>query len=500
MNRIEYINEINTYSSRFVLEVEGFTAMGLYHINIHAETFIIPVLDLIFGIKLKNLNTTESKNYPAIDLADFDNRIAFQVTSTSKQGKIQETINKFVKHELYNDFDSLYFYILTEKKKNYNEAKLLETLDNKIEFNTKDYILDKDSILERINSIQDTMQIAQIAKHYKHDFSEVQIEQRREKYKHGYLNTDPENILANLIKIEFPNFLYQAELNIDEELITNELNEHLVSIGKKPVKKLKPNKLVRKALKRANSKVQDWILYKNLIISFRDPYDESDGFNHIIDKGTVEKIDTKDFYEGSEAQKRVFKSLLNATLTELCRKKDIEYFHPRGIFRFANNQIAPNKKRVKWKGKKEATKTVIFEIINKKEGHIICFRSLAFKANFIETNDHWYILLNPTWSFTNPGGYKPSRYESSYMSGLKRLENNQTILNYLRFFAFYLSTSDLFNPQYNYLKISAPTKLSISPRLEEKKWKPKKSVQVEIDNSIIDIDEDTETNDLRLFD
>ena len=44
MNRIEYLNKINTYSARFVLEVEGFNAANLYHINIHAESFLIPIL------------------------------------------------------------------------------------------------------------------------------------------------------------------------------------------------------------------------------------------------------------------------------------------------------------------------------------------------------------------------------------------------------------------------------------------------------------------------
>lgn len=500
MNRIDYISLINTNAARFVLEVEGYTAIGTYHINIHAETFIIPVLNKLYNLSLKNLNTSEKKNYPAIDLADFDNKIAFQISSTSTQSKIQETLRTYKRHELYKEFDKIYFYFLTDKKQKYNQKKLNEITEDKFEFDCATQILDKDRILEKINSIEDSQLIGQIAKIYKHDFSDVQIDQRKQKYKHGYLNTDPEPIAANLLEVEIPKVLYQAELNIDEETITNDLNEYLISIGKKPIKKLKPNKLVRKALKRANSNVKDWVLHKNLIISFRNPHDGSDGLSKIIDKGTIEEYEVSDFYNESEASKNVFKSLLQKTLTELCFNKEIEFYNPQNIYRFANNQIAPNKKRVKWKGKKEATKTVIFEIINKKEGHIVCFRSLAFKSNFINVEKNWYLLINPTWSFTNPGGYKPSRYESSYMSGLKRLENNQTVFNYFRFFAFYLSSSDLFNPQYKYLKINRPVELSLSPQLDEKKWKPEKSIQIEIDNEIIDIDEDKEIIDLTLFD
>ena len=71
MNRIDYLNKINTYSARFVLEVEGFNVANLYHINIHAESFLIPILNETFGLELENLNATQKKNYPAIDLADF---------------------------------------------------------------------------------------------------------------------------------------------------------------------------------------------------------------------------------------------------------------------------------------------------------------------------------------------------------------------------------------------------------------------------------------------
>lgn len=313
MNRIDYISLINTNAARFVLEVEGYTAIGTYHINIHAETFIIPVLNKLYNLSLKNLNTSEKKNYPAIDLADFDNKIAFQISSTSTQSKIQETLRTYKRHELYKKFDKIYFYFLTDKKQKYNQKKLNEITEDKFEFDSATQILDKDRILEKINSIEDSQLIGQIAKIYKHDFSDVQIDQRKQKYKHGYLNTDPEPIAANLLEIDIPKVLYQAELNIDEETITNDLNNYLISIGKKPIKKLKPNKLVRKALKRANSNVKDWVLHKNLIISFRNPHDGSDGFSKIIDKGTIEEYEVSDFYSESEASKmflnRYFKKL-----------------------------------------------------------------------------------------------------------------------------------------------------------------------------------------------
>lgn len=87
MNRIDYINKINTYAARFVVEVQGFNAIDNYHINIHAESFVVPVLNEVLGLQLENLNTSQRKNFTVIDLADFTNRVAIQVTSTSSLKK-----------------------------------------------------------------------------------------------------------------------------------------------------------------------------------------------------------------------------------------------------------------------------------------------------------------------------------------------------------------------------------------------------------------------------
>src|SRR4030042_4118920 len=100
MNRIDFIDKINKYASRFVLEVEGFNSINQYHINIHAENFLIPVLNEVFDLDLENLNISQKKNFPSIDLADFKNRVAFQITATNDQKKIKDSLEKFFKFNL----------------------------------------------------------------------------------------------------------------------------------------------------------------------------------------------------------------------------------------------------------------------------------------------------------------------------------------------------------------------------------------------------------------
>ena len=499
MNRINYINKITTYAARFVLEVEGFNSSGLYDINIHAESFLIPVLNEVFGLRLENLNTTQKKNFPAIDLADFKNRVAFQVTSTSDFDKIKTTLEKFKEYKLNEVFDVLYIYIITHKKDKYNDTKLKACLPNDFPFSIQENIIDKDILLQKIATLSSTPKIETISKIYEHEFSDFQVQMREKTYVHGCLNTESEIICSNLLKITFPQYLFQAELKIDETAIIGNLNTYLTSIGKKPVKKLKPNNLVKKALRAIGLRSGEWVLHENKVLTFIDLHDSREAFRKIVDIGTVTRIECKDSYEQDENKLRVFKHLLRNTLIQFCKLREIEWYGQQEIFRFANNQDAPNQKRIKWKGKNESTKTVIFEMHSKKEGHIVCFRSLAFRSSFFNIGDSWHLVLNPTWSFTNPYGYRTSRFESAYMSGIKRLESNGSVYNYFRFFSYYFSHRDLFTTPYLHLEINPTEKLSISPKLEEKAWKPVKVIEKKSPDIDIEIKADNELTDNTLF-
>lgn len=452
----------------------------------------------MFGLQLENLNASQRKNFPAIDLADFKNRVAFQITATSSLDKIKSTLETFGKHELNKQFDVIYVYIITEKKEQYNDDKLKGSIPEGFSFSTTDHVIDKDVILQKINAISATPKLQAIAKLYEHEFSEVQIEMRKQKFENGYLNSEPEGICPNLVKIDFPDTLYKAELNIDEAGITERLNTYLSSIGKKSIKKMKPGKLMNRALREINARASDWVLFEKCLYTFRDLTKSDEPFRKIVDIGTITPLTCEEFYNRNEATNRVFKNLLRNTLTELCKQRGIEWFNQRGLFRFANSK-PPATKQIKWKGKKESTKTVIFAMHNKKEGHLICYRHLAFRSSFLNFDQDWYLAINPTWSFTNPGGYRESRFESAYMSGIKRMENNNAVFNYFRFFAYYLSYSDLFTNEFPYLKVHKPSVLSLSPSLDEEKWNPVKTVEKSIDAPLTELKADMELTDAKLF-
>src|ERR1043165_4331320 len=108
MNLNEIQERINKLLSFFVTEVKGATAMGRADINHVSEVVLVPLLSKVFGYpNLANVNQTEKVNYPAIDLGDPVARVAFQVTSTSNSTKVKDTLTKFVKYELYKQYDHL---------------------------------------------------------------------------------------------------------------------------------------------------------------------------------------------------------------------------------------------------------------------------------------------------------------------------------------------------------------------------------------------------------
>lgn len=113
--RKDYIENI-TYKLSWVKTYVEMTSKGnLHDISIYSENFFCGFLNLLFSYNLKNLNALE-QNRSAIDLGDEDSKIAVQVTSENSRSKIEDTIEKFIKYELYNRYNRLIVLIIGNKK------------------------------------------------------------------------------------------------------------------------------------------------------------------------------------------------------------------------------------------------------------------------------------------------------------------------------------------------------------------------------------------------
>jgi hypothetical protein len=124
-------------------------------INLVSETVLIPLFADVYGYEnLENLNLTEGKNYPGIDLGDKTARVAIQVTATANSEKVKDTLRTFVKYKLYEQYDKLIIYILTEKQQSYSGRGYQEMAQDKFVFDKNTDILDARDVLRQVNSFQ----------------------------------------------------------------------------------------------------------------------------------------------------------------------------------------------------------------------------------------------------------------------------------------------------------------------------------------------------------
>ena len=120
-----------------------------------SEHFFCHFLNEAYGLKLKNLNQT-APNYAAVDLGDTTAGVSFQVTRDGKAGKIQKTLNTFVKHLRFNEYKKLRFLVFGDRQKKYTKLKV----DNRIGFTWNDDIIGIPELIAHL----DTLSVQQLGR------------------------------------------------------------------------------------------------------------------------------------------------------------------------------------------------------------------------------------------------------------------------------------------------------------------------------------------------
>lgn len=456
MNRSQFINSIAQSLSRFKSEVEILNSASLYDINLHSENVLIPLLNELFGLTLENANKSK-KNYPGIDLVDASNRVAFQITSSNDNAKIKHTLKKVIEHNIYNDVDFVYIYILTEKKSSYKKDIFNEILEDKLAFDPEKHIIDFSNIMTMIDSIIQATKIKTIADLLAEQFTDEKIDSRK-KVAESSEEIITEDIYPNLIKINAPESVYLAELAIDrQDIITRSWQTKF---------KLKNNasqrKVIMKALEFSEIKfVGDWYFVENKLISFSDLADGKNPLQKIIDIGTIERLSVDEFISVNENYKNSYLGLLKACINQKLYNKHIRWIDKEDYFRFNFTTKTPTVRKITWKLKKQATRAAVDEVWNKDHTQILCFKHIAFHTAIYIFDDIFYLSINPTWSYTW-NGYEKSNLEKDLLSGIKRLESNKSIYNVFRFISFCLVNDLADEIKYDLIKFELPAPMHLT--------------------------------------
>ena len=456
--------KISELFSTFVTMVNGANAMGKFDINTVSEDVLVPLLSNIYGYKnLRNLNHAEKQNFPGIDLADDNARIAIQVTSDPSINKIKESLKLFVQNELYKKYDTVLFYILTQKQKSYSLKSINKVLDGKLVFSLSD-ILDYKDALREVASLD--IQKARVVL----SILEEHIGSGKRTISYDDHSEITETSFLNLIHFDFPESLYIAELNLD--VAESDFNRSKDTKRKK--RKPSKRRMVQDALSMHNLKFgTDWEVYENQLVTFHNLNNDSLPINIVIDKGTISELKPDEFYGINDNYERLFKSLLRRSLQQQLYSRNVQWQNEEHLFFFT--ETGRNKRVVKWKGQKESER-VVFEKTykNNKPEEILHCKHFSFKVEFKQFAAKWFLIVKPEWFFSFDG-YKRSFYAKDSIDWLKKKENNRHVFNHLRFIHYFLQhDSDplLRNNRNDFIIIGDIVTFNNSPLINDVEWKP----------------------------
>ncbi|HIF60352.1 MAG TPA: hypothetical protein EYQ26_12815 [Rhodospirillales bacterium] len=430
MKHLELINQFREGLAEVSREVELSSAMCLYDINSICENLFCGVFRELYGLSgLRNLNEDEKKNFPGIDLADDQNRVAIQITSDKTLEKVKDTIKKIKTYKLYEKYDRFIVYCLSAKQGSYSQASIDRECDGKLKLNASKDIIDfKDLGTKAANADpQRLKKIVDILGSYQRGCDVGLAEQ----------DFDPpiepaETLLLNLVELYLPSKLYIAD--VQEDILKS-----------KSGKKLKNQRKAVGNFSRENGQPlpSGYEVYSGKLITFFDLEDDNNPFTHLIEDGTAECLSPTDYHEIDENYERIFKSLLRLSLQQKLYKHNILWQFKEGLFIFLPTHDNQNVRSESWYGKKQSSRTV-FErkFKTNKPDEILQIKHFAFYVNFLLIDNYWYIAITPDWFFSWGDSYRRSPYADKPLSGLKRLEKNKSVCDQFRFLASWLKDID----------------------------------------------------------
>lgn len=155
--QIQYVTEKLSYFCHYV---KMSNRNSFTDINVHAEGFLMNLLNMILGLDLQNLNEQQI-NYPGVDLGDISAKIAFQVTSKKDSKKIIETYETVFKDYkgigmVADTFSEHIYFLVIDEKKTVFQKKTLEQITRVSQgrFQETD-ILDINDIIKKVVALYD---------------------------------------------------------------------------------------------------------------------------------------------------------------------------------------------------------------------------------------------------------------------------------------------------------------------------------------------------------
>lgn len=363
-----------------------------------------------------------------------------------------------------------------EKKESITELEYKTAIDNKLPILVFNTIYPKEPLQKQFEekvgnsyfrkTVQDVFELQ--------ENMEKSLKQEIEKKQQNLFHkTEP--VYSNLVKIQFPTYVYVADLDIDKKAV-EEFNKG----GKRSFHKPSLHEYAISALYMHNiSFPHDWIVWNKKIITFHDLQNDSVGLTKIIDKGTAEAFTCDEFYETSPEHLSQFKYLLKKCFEAKLRKLKINWIKEESLFAFIPTQKDAEgcwiPRNVSWsKTNKKATRKVVDVKRNSKnKDEVFNLKCLSFRSKFEFFDNEWFLAIKPEWVFLWPS-LKVCSLAFKNIQWLKKVERNMHVFNHFNFILKYLQPSDssLFSEfgDYPFLKIGGIEKFDFAPIVVDDSW------------------------------
>ena len=465
MKHLDLLNEFRELIGQLRSEVESASAMQQYDTHKVSENVICGVLREICNFPgIRSLNAEQS-DFPAIDLADDDARVAIQVTASSDIDKVKHTITTFLNNELDSQYDRLIVYVLTTKQNSYSQKALGKVLANKFAFSANEDIWDYRDVCAQAAEVTPAA-LQKAVTHLKSYLRGVPEGLADE-------DIDPplhpsENLVANMLAVYFPQDLHVAQLN--QEIIQKHKKGRSSYLRDTIRDFCNSNDLVLPS---------GYIAHAGTLVTFMDLEQADSPFRNVIEQGTQEVLSPSDFWQIDEDHERVFKSLLRFCLQQRLFEERVQWYQGEKQFVFMPRKIEEDVREEVWQGDKIAHRQVFSRQYNKKDrSKVFTQKHLSFAVEFLRLDADWMIAITPSWFFSMGTDFRKSGFSHDNLSWLKRQEKNQQVLNHFRFIAAWLKSideDDLFsesNSKSKFLSFGDPLGFGGSPSLEESLWEP----------------------------
>jgi len=116
MKSLDLHERLINYLTYWETSVNRSNSFGYTNKNIGSETLYMNMLNIAHGHNLIEAST-ESVNFPAVDLIDRSRGIAVQITSKNSLREIKDRIDKFFDNGMDEEFGDFIFYIIGERSK-----------------------------------------------------------------------------------------------------------------------------------------------------------------------------------------------------------------------------------------------------------------------------------------------------------------------------------------------------------------------------------------------